>query len=136
MGVTIYFLIKRDVRDELIRRALIFLVVATFLRIVMSTGAAVQKPDAYSSLENVPLQQIYFEVPFYAFVVVTIALMASWYQLYRHVSDFVKGIDHCSFERSKQYSFTGDINESLLSKSADEYDEKNPQQALSHKLQR
>ena len=41
MGVTIYFLIKRDIRDEFVRRALIFLVVATFLRIVMSTGAAV-----------------------------------------------------------------------------------------------
>jgi hypothetical protein len=79
MGITIYFLIKRDVRDEFVRRALIFLVVATMLRIVMSTGAAVQRPDAYSSLDNVPLQQIYFEVPFYAFVVVTIALMASWY---------------------------------------------------------
>ena len=79
MGVTIYFLIKRDVRDEFVRRAMIFLVIAIFLRIVMSTGAGLQRPDAYSSLESVPLQQIYFEVPFYAFVVVTIALMASWY---------------------------------------------------------
>lgn len=79
MGVTIYFLIKRDVRDEFVRRAMILLVIAIFLRIVMSTGAGLQRPDAYGSLESVPLQQIYFEVPFYAFVVVTIALMASWY---------------------------------------------------------
>jgi len=41
MGITIYFLIKRDVRDEFVRRAMILLVVAIFLRIVMSTGAAV-----------------------------------------------------------------------------------------------
>ena len=116
MGITVYFLIKRDIRDEFVRRALIFLVVATFLRIIMSAGAAAQRPDAYSSLDNVPLQQIFFEVPFYAFVVVTIALMASWYQLYKHVLDFLKGIDHYSFERPKRYSITGDINESLLSK--------------------
>jgi hypothetical protein len=59
-------------------------------------------------------------VPFYAFVVVTIALMASWYQLYRHVSDYVKGIDHYSFEKPKRYSFTGHINDSLLSNEDDE----------------
>jgi len=46
-------------------------------------------------------------------LVVIIAILASWYQLYRHVQDFVKGIDQYSFERSKQYSFTGDINASL-----------------------
>lgn len=69
---------------------------------------------------------------------VTIALMASWYQLYRHVSDFVKGIDHYSFERPKRYSITGDINESLLSKDEEDEEEmkKNSQYALSHKLQR
>ena len=41
MGITIYFLIKRDVRDEFVRRAMILLVIAIALRIVMSTGAAV-----------------------------------------------------------------------------------------------
>lgn len=41
MGVTVFLLIKRDIRDEFVRRALIFLVVATALRIVMSVGAAV-----------------------------------------------------------------------------------------------
>ncbi len=67
---------------------------------------------------------------------VTIALMASWYQLYRHVHDFVKGVDHVSYESSKQYSFTGDINESLIIKGADDYEdeEKSPTYALSHKL--
>jgi len=49
----------------------------------------------------------------------------------------VKGIDHCSYERSKQYSFTGDINESFLKKDDEDYEgaEKSPQYALSHKLQ-
>jgi hypothetical protein len=41
MGVTIFMMIKRDIRDEFVRRALIFLIVALSLRIVMSTGAAI-----------------------------------------------------------------------------------------------
>jgi hypothetical protein len=56
IGVTIYMIKKRDIRDEFVRRALIFLIVASTLRVITSTGAALQKPDSYGSLENVPLQ--------------------------------------------------------------------------------
>jgi hypothetical protein len=40
IGVTIYMIKKRDIRDEFVRRALIFLIIASSLRVITSTGAA------------------------------------------------------------------------------------------------
>ena len=41
-------------------------------------------------------------------------MLASWYQLFRHVEDYIEGIDHYSFERPKRYSLTDGMHESLL----------------------
>jgi hypothetical protein len=51
---------------------MVFLVLACVLRTSISVLAALQTE------ENWALQQLYFDVPFYAFVPVTAALMASW----------------------------------------------------------
>ena len=56
IGVTVYMLKKRDIRDEFIRRALYFLLVALSLRVICSSGPALQKANSYSSHDNVPLQ--------------------------------------------------------------------------------
>ena len=92
--LTVCLFCKRDIHDEFIRKAILFLLLAQTLRLTISTMTALQNPQTFDSSENVPLQQIYFEVPYYAFFVVSLALSTSWYQLYIHVNDFIHGIDY------------------------------------------
>jgi hypothetical protein len=116
MTFTVYLLNSRDIRDEFVRRGLYFLFIATALRVLVSLVAAFTPPTDYGQM--LAVQTIYFEVPYYAFEVVCIAMLASWYQLYRHVHDYIHGIDYHSFDRPKRYSFTYGLYESLLSDSS------------------
>ena len=89
--VVVWLLYTREIKDHFILLAMDYLAVALFLRVTMSTLTTCQDSADFSALENIPLQQIYFEVPFYSFVVVMIAMLFSWYQLYRQVYNFVEG---------------------------------------------
>jgi hypothetical protein len=51
----ILILVTRDIKDEFIRRAMIFLVIACLFRLITSFAAAYQDPNSYASNENVPL---------------------------------------------------------------------------------
>lgn len=72
-------LVTRPIADPFVKKSMVFLILACVLRTSISVLAALQTE------ENWALQQLYFDVPFYAFVPVSAALMASWRQFYRHI---------------------------------------------------
>ena len=93
LGAAIYLLFTRDIKDRFISLSLYGLCGALLSRVIMCTICAAEDDSTFEETQNVPLQQVYFEVPYYCFVVVTMATIFGWYQLFVQVNNFVEGID-------------------------------------------
>ena len=86
----VYLVRTRVINDFFVSKAVPFLGLALVSRIVMSTMAIIHAMDLVDR-QNIPLQQVYFEVPFYCFVLVTCALFFSWYQFLTFIKSFISG---------------------------------------------
>lgn len=89
--IALFLLVKRDIRDTFVRCAMILLLLACTLRLSVSATVGMQLITTYEWPANLTLQQLYFDLPFYAYVCVTIALMTSWRQFHRHIDEYVQG---------------------------------------------
>ena len=70
--------------------------IALFIRITMSTKIAVidknHESDHFTADANsIPWQQIYFELPFYFFLIVPMSLLFSWRLAYLKIANFIRG---------------------------------------------
>jgi hypothetical protein len=78
-------------KDYFVNRALYFLIVSLVIRLIMATMRFFFEEKIDSGTQSIPWQQIYFEVPFYFFLIVPMSLLFSWKLAYQNISDFVEG---------------------------------------------
>lgn len=77
----------------------------------MATGRFFLEEKMDSSTQSIPWQQIYFEVPFYFFLIVPMSLLFSWKLAYQNIVNFVEGRK----DNDKDFSLNRDRIESAES---------------------
>lgn len=77
----------------------------------MATGRFFLEEKIDSSTQSIPWQQIYFEVPFYFFLIVPMSLLFSWKLAYQNIVNFVEGRK----DNDKDFSLNRDRIESAES---------------------
>ena len=97
----VYFHCLKTPEDYFVSKALRFLILALVTRLLMSTkvyftGANHEtiKPEvlllgADQAEQSVPWQEVYFELPFYLFLIVPMSLLFSWRLAYLKICEFI-----------------------------------------------
>ena len=98
--ITFYLIRTRNIKDLFMGSVMYTLALALVLRVTMSIFAVVTPQPIYGDDRNIPLQQIYFEIPFYAYVVVLIAFLFSCQQFCSSIDTYkIRGSIHINSER-------------------------------------
>ena len=79
---TIAVIIRREISDIFLKLAMACMIVALALSAIMCFILASYESEEYLTEQSVPFQQVYFEVPFYFFLVVIASILFSWQQAY------------------------------------------------------
>lgn len=94
--IAVYLHWVKTPEDLFVKRALRYLILALIVRLLMSTTVYIEETShetlnstSDSEAQSVPWQQIYFEVPFYLFLVVPMSLLFSWKLAYRNLVEFI-----------------------------------------------
>lgn len=83
---TIHMLVKRNISDLFMSRSLYCMIGALMVTIVMCFIMTSYNPELFLDEQTVPFQQVYFELPFYLFLIVVTSILFSWeeaYQMYK-----------------------------------------------------
>jgi len=82
---TIAMIIRRQIEDLFIKYALVCLIFALFLSTIMCFIISTYKSYDYINEQSVPFQQLYFELPYYMFLIVLASLLFSWQMVYEEL---------------------------------------------------
>ena len=82
---TIAMIIRRKIEDLFIKYALVCLIIALFLSTIMCFIISTYKSYDYINEQSVPFQQLYFELPYYMFLIVLASLLFSWQMVYEEL---------------------------------------------------
>ena len=82
---TIAMIIRRKIEDLFIKYALVCLIIALFLSTIMCFIISTYKSYDYINEQSVPFQQLYFELPYYMFLIVLASLLFSWQLVYEEL---------------------------------------------------
>jgi hypothetical protein len=93
----LYFMFRKRPEDYFVSKALVFLILALATRLLMSTKVyfadanreILMVDGANSSEQSVPWQEVYFELPFYLFMIVPMSMLFSWRLAYLKICEFV-----------------------------------------------
>lgn len=125
MVIAVYIAFAKTPEDQFVRRALKFLILALSTRLLMGaqvyiTGGVYEPIGSTSGgTQTVPWQQVYFELPFYMFLIVPMSMLFSWKLAYSKIFEFVT-VDadeiprSCSAESLDRDSFKSSNMEPLL----------------------
>ena len=80
---TILMLVRRNISDLFMSRSLYCMIGALLVTIVMCFIMSSYKPELFLDKQTVPFQQIYFELPFYLFLIVVMSILCSWEEAYQ-----------------------------------------------------
>ena len=100
---TIAMIVRREINDLFLRYALICLIVALALSAVMCFIITSYTSQSYLNEQTIPFQQVYFEVPFYMFLVVIASILFSWQEAYELY------VLQCTDDESSKQKSTDDI---------------------------
>ena len=89
----VYFIGSGLIQDMFMKTALYWLLLALLIRIVVCSLVGFFDDESIILKQNVPKQQIYFEVPFYMFVIVIAAFLFVWLQFYETILNTLKKDD-------------------------------------------
>ena len=80
--VTTVLIVRREINDLFLRYSLLCLILAMALSSIMCFVISSYKSYEYIDNQTVPFQQMYFEVPFYMFLIVVTSILFSWWEAY------------------------------------------------------
>lgn len=75
---TILTMVRREIEDSFLHRALIFMLLALGITVCVCFKITSYAASEYLAEQTVPFQQMYFELPFYFFLVVIASVLFSW----------------------------------------------------------
>ena len=78
MIITIVMMVRRDINDLFINYAMYCMILALALSAVMCFIVTSYDTEQYIDDQTVAWQQVYFEVPFYMFLIVIASILFSW----------------------------------------------------------
>ena len=84
-AIVTYIILAQKVQDLFVTVALRYLLAALFVRIIMCSLVGFKEKGDFLSAQNVPTQQLYFEIPFYMFVTVIMSFLFVWQHFYEIV---------------------------------------------------
>ena len=82
---TVRIMIGRKIDDLFIKYALWCLIIALLLSTIMCFIISTYKSYDYINEQSVPFQQLYFELPYYMFLIVLASLLFSWQMVYEEL---------------------------------------------------
>lgn len=75
---TIVTMVRREIEDPFLHRALTLMMIALVITVCVCFTITSYQATEYLAEQTVPFQQIYFELPFYFFLVVIASVLFSW----------------------------------------------------------
>ena len=128
LAIAIYIKCFYPPSDYFVYRALNYLIISLFIRIVMTTKQVMNAKN--QAMESITLQQIFYEVPFYFFLIVPLSMLYSLKLAYINIHNFIEGRDENEVNSSQNR------DESVESLDHNLYDNSqvNPNQTLNEPL--
>ena len=82
LAATIITMVRREIEDPFLHRALTLMISALVITVCVCFTITSYQATEYLAEQTVPFQQIYFELPFYFFLVVIASVLFSWQEAY------------------------------------------------------